>query len=175
VSSGERSYSEERKLIEGIGWKPVAALISFILGSWLAAPHVLPRLGVAKGEIFDALAALFSGLALAGVVVAIILQSQELRAQREEMKAQREEMRGQRAEMEAARAEAQRTASAQEVVAAIAAVSALIPHYEALADMIHKGGGGHPAPSPPPKQRLAELAVDLEVLYQKVRETATRV
>lgn len=43
------------------------------------------------GDLFGAVNALFSGIALAGVLVAIILQSKELELQREELKLTREE------------------------------------------------------------------------------------
>lgn len=45
------------------------------------------------GDMFGAVNALFSGLALAGVVVAIVLQGKELQLQREELKLTREELR----------------------------------------------------------------------------------
>ena len=52
------------------------------------------------GDMFGGINALFSGLALAGVIYAIILQKQDLKLQREELKLTREEL--------------QRTAKAQE-------------------------------------------------------------
>lgn len=45
------------------------------------------------GDMFGAVNALFSGLALAGVICAILLQSQELKLQREELKLTRDELR----------------------------------------------------------------------------------
>lgn len=148
-----------------VGGVAVAALLVVTFGSWLAAPHVLPSIGVRVADVYEALSALFSGLALAGVVVAIVLQSRELRAQREEMGAQR-------VEMAAARQEAMRSASAQEVVAAIAAATALLPHYEALAKRVHVTGGVYIERPALPKQRLEELHADLELLYDKIREVA---
>lgn len=44
------------------------------------------------GDLFGGINALFSGLALAGVVTAVILQSNELQLQRETMEKQREEL-----------------------------------------------------------------------------------
>ncbi len=52
------------------------------------------------GDMFGAGNALFSGFALAGVIIAIILQSQELKAQREELQLTREEMKLTRKEVE---------------------------------------------------------------------------
>jgi hypothetical protein len=51
------------------------------------------------GDAFGAVNALFSGLALAGVIVAIFLQRIELRYQREELGLTREELHGQREEL----------------------------------------------------------------------------
>lgn len=45
------------------------------------------------GDMFGASAALFSGLAFAGVIIAILLQRQELRIQRRELILQRKELR----------------------------------------------------------------------------------
>ncbi|TWU22234.1 hypothetical protein Pla52o_32900 [Novipirellula galeiformis] len=51
------------------------------------------------GDMFGAANALFSGLALLGVVIAIILQSQELALQRQELRETREVLKEQRNEM----------------------------------------------------------------------------
>ena len=51
------------------------------------------------GDVFGVVNTLFSGLALAGVVVAIWLQKNELESQRQELKLTREEMVNQRQEM----------------------------------------------------------------------------
>lgn len=52
------------------------------------------------GDTFGALNAAFSGLALAGVIYAVVLQSQELGLQREELVQTRAEIAGQREEMQ---------------------------------------------------------------------------
>ncbi len=51
------------------------------------------------GDMFGSVNALFSGLALAGVVIAIIMQSQELKLQREELRDTREELKGQKEQL----------------------------------------------------------------------------
>ena len=53
------------------------------------------------GDMFGAVNALFSGLAFAGVIWAIILQKQELELQRKELEATRAELEGQRKQLEA--------------------------------------------------------------------------
>ena len=65
---------------------------------------VLPEVGATggvKGDSFGAVNALFSGFALAGVVVAIMLQSEELKLQRQELAETRDELRGQKEQLEA--------------------------------------------------------------------------
>ena len=52
------------------------------------------------GDMFGAINALFSGLAFVGVIIAIILQKDELALQRIELKQTREEMKAQRVQME---------------------------------------------------------------------------
>lgn len=52
------------------------------------------------GDAFGAVNALFSGLAFAGVIIAIRLQSKELQLQREELEQTREELRGQKEQLE---------------------------------------------------------------------------
>jgi hypothetical protein len=53
-----------------------------------------------NGDMFGAVNALFSGLAFAGLIVAILLQKDELTLQREELKFTRDEFRGQKEQME---------------------------------------------------------------------------
>ncbi len=53
------------------------------------------------GDLFGSVNALFSGLAFAGLIYAILLQKQELSLQREELRLQREEMAASRKELAA--------------------------------------------------------------------------
>lgn len=53
------------------------------------------------GDGFGAINSLFSGLAFAGLIYAIFLQRDELRAQREELEMTREELKGQKAALQA--------------------------------------------------------------------------
>ena len=52
------------------------------------------------GDMFGAVNSLFSGLAFAGVITAIILQMKELKLQRTELKLTRNEIRGQKEQSE---------------------------------------------------------------------------
>lgn len=80
-------------------WVVLGTMFIFIL--WISSYFLLTAAfaGVAKGDIetigafgdsFGALNALFSGLAFLGVILALILQKQELQAQREEIRNSRE-------------------------------------------------------------------------------------
>ena len=72
-------------------------------GSGLVMRRAFPDTAVSgqMGDMFGAVNALFSGLALAGVVVAIWFQSKELRLQREELEQTRAELIGQKEQLEA--------------------------------------------------------------------------
>ncbi len=78
--------------------------ISWCVIKWI---FVTPQDASNFGQALGAISALFSGLALAGVVFAILLQRDDLRLQREELKLQREELKLTRAELK-------RSAAAQE-------------------------------------------------------------
>ncbi len=67
-------------------WALTPVVMSFILDH-----DDISKLGQA-GDLFGSINALFSGLALAGVIVAILLQSKELALQRKELKWTREEL-----------------------------------------------------------------------------------
>jgi len=66
------------------------------------------------GDQFGAINALFSGLALAGVVLAIVHQRDELRLQRDELRLQRADLKLQRRELELTREELAGAREAQE-------------------------------------------------------------
>jgi hypothetical protein len=68
------------------------------------------------GDSFGALTALFSGLAFAGMIVTILLQSRELQLQRQEISQNRTEF--------------QRSAGAQEKSARLLALSTLLEEYK---------------------------------------------
>ncbi len=73
----------------------VVGLPALILGLWVALgliPYFLSSQPGAFGAAFGAVNALFSGLALAGVVVALILQTRELRYLRQQLDHQRERL-----------------------------------------------------------------------------------
>jgi len=76
----------------------VVAAFSITIGllpSWYGAPKSAGEFG----DMFGSVNALFSGLALLGVVVAILMQRSELRLQREELEQTRMELRGQKEQL----------------------------------------------------------------------------
>ncbi|MEM7165842.1 MAG: hypothetical protein AAF581_10280 [Planctomycetota bacterium] len=85
--SGKRSSPTVLWLVIGV------LLLAGLLGLWLWLGWHVPKDmgGGAWGDQFGAVNALFSGLALGGVVVAILLQSRELSLQRREITLAREE------------------------------------------------------------------------------------
>lgn len=110
---------------------PVAvAIIACWIGWWAYATLVICSMTERGqlGDLFGGINALFSGLALAGVVTAVILQSKELRLQREamanqlhemelsrhEITLQREQLELQKEELKLSREELGRTATANE-------------------------------------------------------------
>jgi hypothetical protein len=79
-------------------WVIALGVISIWSGMLLVTYWVFPTWSVRGqfGDVFGSVNALFSGLAFAGLIYAILLQRTELALQREELKLQREEMRGSR-------------------------------------------------------------------------------
>jgi hypothetical protein len=113
---------------------PVGLVIGLTWFAWWAAvekmtPHKAEQGQI--GDLFGGINALFSGLALAGVVTAVVLQSRELQLQREamhkqneeleltrnEIKLQREQLELQREELRLSREEFERMATANEEAA----------------------------------------------------------
>jgi hypothetical protein len=113
---------------------PVAILIIVLWFAWWGVANSywasMADRGL-LGDLFGGINALFSGLALAGVVTAVILQSHELHLQRDamnkqreeleltrdEMKLQREQLTLQREELQLSREEYKRMAAANEEAA----------------------------------------------------------
>ena len=75
-------------------WKWVlisSLLVVFVVGAWgLSGAVIIQELGDPKlpgtfGDMFGAVNALFSGLAFAGIIVAIMMQREDLKLQQEEL------------------------------------------------------------------------------------------
>jgi len=72
----------------------LAVIVAVWITAWWGIPQLYPKRDEAGqfGDMFGAVNALFSGMALAGVVVAIWLQSRELALQRKELRSQKEQL-----------------------------------------------------------------------------------
>lgn len=95
-----RNDGGDRSVSKVLGWGGVAVV--FVFGAWLASWALLGSVDDRGtwGDMFGGVNALFSGLAFAGVVIAILLQREELSLQRQELAETRAEIAGQREEME---------------------------------------------------------------------------
>lgn len=85
----------------GIRWGVFVILAILVVAIWGIFWYFLsnnPDRGT-FGDMFGSVNALFSGLAFAGVICAILLQMKELSLQRNELKLTREELKGQKEEM----------------------------------------------------------------------------
>jgi hypothetical protein len=115
---------------------PVAILIVVLWFGWWGIANQVSKDMASRGQLgdlFGGINALFSGLALAGVVTAVVLQSHELRLQRDsmnkqceeleltrnEIKLQREQLELQREELKLSREEFERMACANEEAAKV--------------------------------------------------------
>lgn len=78
------------------------------------------------GDSFGGLTSLFSGLAFAGMIYAIILQSRELALQREELQLTRQELRASRSEQKKSAQAQEKLATQQLLTARINGLSAIV-------------------------------------------------
>ena len=88
------------------GWAVPCLVVLLVIAQWLAFGWWLPlhirgdQAGT-FGDQFGAVNALFSGLAFAGVIYAILLQRHELKLQRDELELTRGELQGQKEQLKA--------------------------------------------------------------------------
>lgn len=106
----------------------VSVLVAAVVLLWAAYGRVVPCFFTGPtsvggfGDMYGGLNTLFAGLAFAGLIYAIVLQSRQLAVQRKELTETREEMK-------LAREEAKRTAQAQEDLARLSALTSLLEVY----------------------------------------------
>ncbi len=81
----------------------IVLIIVVLVGAYYLIPYIvkdgLPSSLGLFGDQFGAVNALFSGLAFAGLIYTILLQKEELKAQREELRYTRDEIEGQKLEL----------------------------------------------------------------------------
>ena len=87
---------------EDIGWKFPAIVFIGVVVIWIGSLILLKDFEKRGtfGDMFGAVNSLFSGLAFAGIIIAILLQKRELSLQRKELELTRNELRGQKNQME---------------------------------------------------------------------------
>lgn len=89
-------------------WRTFAIVEGVVFIAWAAYAFGIPQISLFPdwpargqfGDMFGALNALFSGMAFAAFIVALMLQRQELTLQRRELQLQREEMAASRTQLE---------------------------------------------------------------------------
>lgn len=113
------------------------AAVLLVIGLWLFAYFSLRGREATDrgtfGDMFGAVNALFSGLAFAGIIITIFLQSNELSLQRQELKETREEL------AQASKAQS-RQAKNLEVSAKLTALNTLVTFYTNEIDASKKDG-----------------------------------
>ncbi len=87
------------------------------------------------GDMFGALNALFSGLALGGVIYTVFLQKQELSLQRDELKLTREELKRTAEAQEKSEQALSKQAASLKITAKLNGKSAILQHYNTLIEM----------------------------------------
>lgn len=109
-----------------------AITVAFIIiGLWSATIFVLkdkPNRGT-FGDMFGSINALFSGLALAGIILTILLQRKELALQRQELQDTREELRRTANAQEKSEVALNRQAENLKISAELSALNSLINYY----------------------------------------------
>jgi uncharacterized membrane protein YciS (DUF1049 family) len=106
----------------------VGAAVYFLLPDWQTRGQF--------GDVFGAVNALFSGLAFAGLIYAILLQREDLALQRTELQLTRQELKRSASAQEQSELALRAQAEAAERSASLAAINFLLGHYKhELAEM----------------------------------------
>jgi hypothetical protein len=98
VEDDEEDKKDKRALRQAYQWSAVVLLI--VLALWIATPFAVTAIVGQQsdqrgqfGDLYGSINSLFSGLAFAGVIIAILLQRRELELQRRELRYARFERR----------------------------------------------------------------------------------
>ena len=118
------------------------------------------------GDAFGAVNALFSGLALAGVVYAIILQRNELALQREELSATRAELERSASAQEQSEAALRQQVEAQNLAASLTALGSLLSYHDSVTR-----GIGSSAEKRQSHDRAKIIAGEMQKVYLELRNT----
>lgn len=115
------------------------------------------------GDMFSIVNSLFSGLALAGIILTILLQRNELALQRQELKDTREELKRTATAQENSEKALNRQAENLKISAKLSALNTLVGFYSELELNIRKG-------IPNPGMNLAEVIAKKNAFVQKIEE-----
>lgn len=147
-----------------IVWASIAAIVYLALPDWQQRGQF--------GDVFGAVNALFSGLAFAGLIFAILLQREDLELQRQELTLTRQELARTAHAQEQSEAALRAQADAAARSARLATINFLLDHYkQELGTMI---GIAYPANDSrllkmrALQKREAALLAQLESLYREV-------
>ena len=145
-------------------WAGVATAAYFLLPDWASRGQF--------GDVFGAVNALFSGLAFAGLIFAILLQREDLELQRQELTLTRQELSRTAAAQEqsevALRAQAEAAASSTR----LSTINFLLDHYKQELRALHGMAYASNDPRLPRmrelEEREARLLEELNNLYREV-------
>jgi hypothetical protein len=112
------------------------------------------------GSMFGAVGTLFSGLAFAGVVYAILLQRRDLELQRKEIKMNRQELKRSAAAQERAEQALTEQARMMELTAKLTAMNFLAEAYKNRIEFLEKLGRGYQQE----RDKLNEIILSMEEL-----------
>jgi hypothetical protein len=177
---------DDETKIESLSSRPwiLVTVFGAIFVAWIATPFVMlslvNRLNEAGtlGDLFGSINALFSGLAFAGVIVAILLQKEELRFQREELKLTRAEQK-RSTEVQALSSSAlSEQAEVLKIITEMNGIAILIQSKSSQIEYITSAiNSGETSSAQQELQTLlkdrAELINELESLMHAVRSAAT--
>lgn len=138
----------------GIVWLAVVGIVGTQIAVGIFSYMVFPDWGTRGqfGDMFGVVNTLFSGLAFAGVIYAILLQRQDLALQREELKLTREELRRSAEAQEKSERALSTQALASSQSARLSAINYLLDHYES--ELVKLRNNAYPQGDP----RLARIA-----------------
>jgi uncharacterized membrane protein len=124
---------DQENNIEKINLKKIAVIaILTIVGLWLSTLFLLFASANVRGtfgDMFGSVNALFSGLALAGIILTILLQRQELSLQRQELKYTREELKRSATAQEKSEIALNKQAENLKISAKLTALNTLVNYY----------------------------------------------
>ncbi len=145
-------------------WAGVAMAAYFLLPDWASRGQF--------GDVFGAVNALFSGLAFAGLIFAILLQREDLELQRQELTLTRQELSRSAAAQEQSEVALRAQAEAAGSSSRLATINFLLDHYKqelhAMQRLAFTGNDPRFLLMRELKEREARLLEELNNLYREV-------